>query len=129
MDELIARLQRATEPDRCLDRDICLTCKTYPPEGKNWQPHPSHKHILMDDDNEWIPVSRYTESIDAALELLPDEDHVWKAGYSKHVRHNAEVCDMMHPYKGVFVGEHDHSRAMAICIAALKAHKATLFGS
>lgn len=110
MIDLIERLEKATGPDAELDYAIGELL--YMQGRKPWECFNYGKEG---------PAIKFTASIDAALTLLPGEDFHWKAGYSKHVRHNAEVRDLMHPDKGVFIGEHDHSRAIALCIAALKA--------
>lgn len=118
LDDLIARLEKATGPDRALDIAIYKIVRNGRATNHDMlTPEQRESHFAG-------CAPTYTASIDAALTLLPDDDHHWKAGYSKHVRHNAEVRDLMHPHKGVFVGEHDHSRAIALCIAALKARDA-----
>jgi hypothetical protein len=114
--DLIEQLEKATGPDRVLDVEIGCEISGL---SRNY-----FESAIAQAKGEWEPDEelwpRYTSSIDVAATLLPNDDHHWKCGYSKHVRHNAEVVDMMHPHNGVFVGEHDHSRAIALCIAALK---------
>lgn len=134
MKELIERLEKATGPDRELDGWIAVNVgalvKRSVADVTEWftvvngrQCHACYESQDGDAPSE-VParVPHYTTSIDAALTLVP-EDHDWKAGYSKHVRHYAEARDLMHPHKGVFVGETDASRAVALCIAALKARQ------
>jgi hypothetical protein len=68
-----------------------------------------------------IEVPRYTESVDAALTLVP-EGFKWKAGYGRHVPHVAELRDYRdQPILGTFIGECDSNRAIALCIASLRA--------
>lgn len=109
MKKLIEKLEKATSPDGGLDVMIAEAI------GLNTWHGTTGGHASA------LP---YTSSLDAAMTLVPDDDHHWKCGYSRYVRHNAEVADLMHPDKGIFVGECDSSRAIALCIAALKARAA-----
>lgn len=101
--DLLEQLLKSPGPDRELDNAIWATLD---------QP-------LPDDPVEWPP--RYTASVDAAMTLIPD-GHRWRCGYSKHVPHVAEVIDYQ-THRGAFIGECDSTRAIALCIAALKSRK------
>lgn len=56
-DELIVRLNRATGPDRMLERDVAEVAGTYSAPDRG------------DPEGQW---PHYTSSIDAALTLVPD---------------------------------------------------------
>lgn len=114
--ELIAALEKATEPDRELD--VAIYHLLYPTtriEGD--------KYV---NDCFLEPMPFYTSSIDAAMTLVP-EGHKWKCGYSRHVPHNAEVIDY-EGRNGSFVGECDSNRAIALCIASLKSRATSQSG-
>lgn len=130
LSSLIERLEKAEGPDRELDADIAaavlggeiqwlqtaMTGDAFPVRK-----YPSKDHIRGFGRE---PVQRYTSSIDAALTLVP-EGFKWKAGYSRYVPHNAEIQDYRaNPVLGVFVGECDSNRAIALCIAVLRAQAA-----
>lgn len=97
--DIIARLEKATGPDRELDDAIGATLER---PCKNWP---------------------FTASIDAALTLVPGGFR-WKLGYSRHVPCVADLIDYGHRSLGClghFDGECDSNHAIALCIAALKA--------
>lgn len=102
MKDLIERLEKATGPDRELDNLIWF-----------WLGQP------LPDDCADCPA-RYTASLDAALTLVP-ESCSWACGYSRLVPHNAKVYV---EGTGAFIGECDSNRAIALCIAALRARMA-----
>jgi len=129
LSSLIERLEKAEGPDRELDADIAAAVLG----GEiQWQTamtgdalpvrkYPSKDHIRGFGRE---PVQRYTSSIDAALTLVP-EGFKWKTGYSRHVPHNAVIQDYRaNPILGAFTGECDSNRAIAICIASLRARSA-----
>lgn len=71
--------------------------------------------------NGYWTSDRYTASVDAALTLLP-AGWLWDAGFSKHVPHVARVWPGPRPpHNGFYVGECDSNRAIALCLAALRA--------
>lgn len=114
-DELIAKLEAATGPDRELDASIALEI--------GW----THQKVKGDAVRYWRPPGemrsfmryecpRFTGSIDAAMTLKPD---------------GVTDCGLEQDASGVFahwagngwlsVGTHETSIAIALCIAALKA--------
>jgi hypothetical protein len=129
-EELIERLGKLTGPDRGADVLIASAI--------DWEGplvHRPVKQFIKDMGgvaevvksfesgglNAFICIPHYTSSIDAAMTLVP-EGFKWKLGYSRFVPHVAELRDYRgEPRLGMFIGEHDHSRAIALCIAALRA--------
>jgi hypothetical protein len=117
MGELIARLEKATGPDRRLDVEIhCLiigrSIDTVDLDGigrpgSGWTP-----------SAEWPP---YTASIDAALTLVP-RGHKWSIACGRFVQYVARVTPV--EGNGYFDGECDSTPAIALCIAALRARTA-----
>ncbi|MDI2076996.1 hypothetical protein ABIF68_007870 [Bradyrhizobium japonicum] len=119
MNEIINRLQQADGPDRALDVDIVFAL--YPDIGA-YQPHcVGEEPIFWSDPYRKQPCPQFTASIDAALTLLPT-DYKWTVGFSMHVPHNAEVW--VPGLTGYYDGECDSNRAIALCIAILRARKA-----
>lgn len=94
---LIERLEKTTGLDRELDREIAVAIYGHDRAGR-----------------------LFTHSIDDALTLVP-EGFKWRCGYGRLVPHNAVVVDYAERGLGSFVGECDSNRAIALCIAALKA--------
>lgn len=137
--ELIERLEKLTGPDREIDAEIeaALCCPCYSeslpslPDGWAWD---------FEAENDYVTVymvlgnktskklkryspPKYSESIDAALTIVP-EGFKWKCGYGRHVPHTAELRDYRDkPILGTFIGECDSNRAIALCIAALRARE------
>lgn len=114
--DLIARLEKATGPDRELDADICLEVGPY--QSDIWERNPRHRHLLQTKDaklNDWVPFPNYTASLDAALTLVPEGQSAQTTRYANHEG-------------GAWVGDEDFVRAatpaIALCIAALKARQA-----
>lgn len=107
LSDLIARLEKATAGSRELDAEIGAALGLCDHSG------PAHHRPFKD----W--AKPYTSSIDAAMTLVP-EGHLWKCGYSRYVPHIAEIVDY-DSHRGSFVGECDSNRAIALCIASLKA--------
>lgn len=75
-------------------------------------------------DGAWVlmnalRIPHLTASLDAALTLVP-AGLKWSCGFSKHVPHNAQVWTST----GYYEGECDSNRAIALCIAALRARAA-----
>lgn len=125
--DIIARLEKATEPDRELDRDIARAFETFPTEpfegkapfkrleGMYWvfgKKDTPHGQI----EEKWSKnPPLYTSSLDAALTLVP-EGEAWCI-----VRYES----------GTFFAEVGNEQstaptlAIALCIAALKARAAS----
>ena len=107
LSDLIARLEKATGPDRELDADIALQFDWTECPGDNW----------IGPQGE-IAVPAYTSSIDAAMTLVPkgmEKDFTDLYGVAR-----ASVGINANP--GPFYGTHEGgSLAIALCIAALKA--------
>ena len=131
LSSLIERLEKAEGPSRELDILIGYAVDLEADEGhmsfrNNFDICGMKQMLRMAESyqNVWSTMlPRYTSSIDAALTLVP-EGFKWKAGYSYLVPHNAEVRDYRdNPICGSFIGESDANRAIAICIAALKAYE------
>lgn len=110
MQQLIERLQKATEPDTDLDLAIGHWLWGVTNGGKPWE---------CFDYGAGGPGRKFTSSIDCALTLLP-KGATWLCGFSNHVTHTASVYIAR---RGFFDAEVDSSRAIAICIAALKARQ------
>lgn len=130
--ELIARLEKATEPNRELDKAI--TEHLWPGEPLQWpdmyRAEPSH----------WAKrhIERYTASIDAALMLVPEQFVVtsFKNGdldpkYLEVHRHTSwsvglarvgyQLKDAFDIKSGNFPPGRGPTGAIALCIAALRA--------
>jgi len=103
LNDLIERLEKATGPNRLADFRIAEAIeKTY---------------------GTYADIPRFTESIDAALSLVPDGDP-WTLGQNIHHRHwnaciNEYGTDQEVRSRGF--GSHKTSPAIALCIASLKA--------
>lgn len=123
--ELAERCEKATGPDRELDLAIQVALS-----GKAWRwasglTFEQQTVITWDKygpgaaGNPVCTLDEFTASIDAAMMLVP-EGSLWKCGYSRHVPHQAEVVDY-EKHTGRYDGNSDHSRALALCAAALRA--------
>lgn len=110
--EIITLLEAATGPDRDLDLAVAIAVWGRP--GRLVM-----RHNDETGQNEEYTHWHYTSSIDAAWTLVP-EGFRWSCGFSKHVPHNAQVWTGT----GYYEGECDSDRAIALCIAALKARLA-----
>ncbi len=124
LEKLIERLEKAPHGSKSLDIDICAAVGDYSKEEfQIWCGRTGSRNIY-----EFLNKrlsARYTSSIDAAMTLVP-EAFKWKAGYGKRVPHVAELRDYRDkPILGTFIGECDSNRAIALCIAAMKAIGAT----
>lgn len=74
--------------------------------------------------NPYFQLEEFTASIDDAVALIP-EGFLWKLGYSRHVPHVADLTDYVN-HTGRYDGVSDHSRALALCAAALRARASQL---
>ena len=116
--DLIARLEAATGPDRALDAEIARdVCGLVIHEWPDWIARTSAMH---DFPALW-PTPFYTESVDAAMTLIPD-GFWWTVGAGR--------TRPDEPLYGAFIydgddlvgsGETEVSAAIALCVAALKA--------
>lgn len=128
--EIVERLEKLTRPSKALDRDIWETAAP-----KEYREYCSRRSAFVNRD--WSQAEKdaairnaalsaspdFTKSIDAALTLVP-EGFKWKCGYGRHVPHTAELRDYRDkPILGTFIGECDSNRAIALCIAALRARE------
>ena len=119
--DLIARLEKATGPDRELDGDICAALGLHPDGWRRGVKEASADAIWFDDRTRrsWS-ASAFTSSIDAAMSLVPEgwnrrasetDKHWWWA----ELREGYETS-----YNRVEIGQ-SPSLPVSICIAALKA--------
>lgn len=123
MDELIARLEAATGPDRELDAAIALAVgyTTYPDgygDGNEWiDPQGNHlpRAVRMG-----AQPPKFTASIDAALTLVPD-GCLWGAGDEDCTGRPWAWC--LPPGRSWDDADNSYAAtpALAICIAVLKA--------
>lgn len=136
--ELIARLKKATGPDRELDVAICEATGNYSRRSySEWcgiQPKGS-RPTITDFLNARLST-RYTASIDAALTLVPEGDHYetaeWKWRVTEFQEWNNDNKNWWWqvrlsgwPNNQPKVVEGNHKQpAIALCIAALKAREA-----
>jgi hypothetical protein len=119
MDELIKRLEAATGPDRELDNLITLAAgytiaQKCMPHAPDTYYTPKKKYIGV--------AQRFTESIDAALTLVPE-------GWTRAVDATAPECGievrLFSPDDtDEAIGDHANE-AVAACIAALRARVAS----
>lgn len=110
VEELIARLEKATGPDRESD----LECWWYGKANNDGQPMDADyrkANLTMDD------APRYTSSIDAALTLLGDDSWEWNLAWNSGFAF-AEVGDPL-----LYLEGEAKTPALALCIAALKARQ------
>ena len=131
-DDLIARLERATEGSRELDAEIAVAVRSLDTEGdkslpkwagKNypiWRARPDGRVECVHTDGtgslNWSPL-HYTTSIDAALSLVP-EGHDWiVADVNGHVGGTPYAC------VGSKKPHFAETPALALCIAALRARR------
>lgn len=132
MRDLIERLRAATGPDRELDALIYGFLHGLTPQGTLCMPssfqyrHPTLMHpagpasLYVPEDR----VAEFTDSIDAALTLLPEPAY-WRLGNdgegSDPSDFKAEVMSGADMRLAIEVHEHP---ALALCIAALMAREA-----
>lgn len=113
--DLITRLESADGPSRELDADIARAigweCVVRDPEAQGkyvcWR-----KHYRS---GEWIMLPRYTASIDAALTLVPE-------GWDWAIFHTNGGLTI-HAWCGDKIDHFGDTPALALCIAALRAHQ------
>jgi hypothetical protein len=104
MNDLIARLEKATGPDRALEADIAAACA----------PTDDPREAAFLNGRDYPDL--YTSSIDAALTLVPE-------GWTRSVDATAPEMGIdvdLFPKTGYVRGSH-LIEAIATCIAALKA--------
>lgn len=120
MEAVVARLLAATGPDRQLDVDIEIA--VFNPLGAQFK---QYVGMIWHSSDRGHVVKRYTESMDAALTLVPEGLdyellHIHSDGPKR-----GEVKIHLKPYmesksKDEAYGE-SHADAIAMCIAALRA--------
>lgn len=115
--DLIGRLKAATGPDPDLDAEIWMTL------NPDWRSFARTKvGGWFTKDGATRPASAYTDSIDAALTIVPMSLY-WLIGCGKvtpgEPLYGAQV--LRHDGSVVAEAESDATPAIAICIAALKA--------
>lgn len=124
IDELIARLEAATGPNRKLDSEICRAAgwevradKKF--GGDYYQPRKNYT---------WQDVPAYTASIDAALTLVPEGWSVQSLSQSLDLTWWDCTLERVCCEDGLFLGsgvevtaDARPSLPLALCIAALKA--------
>lgn len=122
LSDLIARLEKAQGPDRCLDADIAVYRQREAVKaggGLALSIHASMASpgLVEDSAGVWRSL-HYTSSIDAAMTLVPkgmEKDFTDLYGV-------ARVSVGINANPGPFYGTHEGgSLAIALCIAALKA--------
>lgn len=120
LQSLIEKVGKLTGPGREVDAEIAL--------ATGWRQEPHVDGNWRSPQGLFVGLPFFTKFIDAALTLVP-EGFKWKVGYSRFVDHVAELRDYRDkPLLGTFIGESDHNRAIALCIASLKARLASLQG-
>jgi len=122
MTDLIQRLQDASEGSRELDAMIADAIK--------WWPNGYTRIDFLGRDRRWndkkknespdhVDCPSFTTSIDAAMTLVPEGFILRRYDASRFVPHTCEVS--VSYAHGGFIGHSDHSFALALCIAALRA--------
>ena len=120
LSDLIARLEKATGPDRELGNDVLLACGWVCEEHGNGGPDTYLTWAPSPDDDDFLDGDHPdpTSSIDAAMTLVPEgmeKDFTDLYGV-------ARVSVGINANPGPFYGTHEGgSLAIALCIAALKA--------
>lgn len=130
LQDIIARLEAATGPDRELDRDICLLVGPY--RSDLWEKHPDHSNLLRTKDataNDWVVAWNYTGSLDAALTLVP-ENHRWTISSEEFDGGGDPILPSA--FVGLFGADYSPDQfnvaktpAIALCIAIMKARSRT----
>lgn len=116
---MIAKLERATGSDRELDQLIAELCA----------PTDDPRMAAFESGDDY--PRNYTKSIDAALSLVPEGHfYVMARGKMKPTEplYGAQVLRPtigLDPPEALGEGEHDHSQAIAIVLAALRAREST----
>lgn len=117
--DLIDRLKRADGPDRELDCEIAITVLggeiVWKTANYTMEPYPARKYASHDHVGGFgmAPVERYTESLDAALQLIP-ADHDWIVA-------DVNGCVGGTPYAcvGDLEERFGETAVLSLCIAAL----------
>lgn len=138
MKDLIERLEKATGPDRELDRDISRSFEPFPTEPfkgpSAWDMHKGMYWAFGKTDtkdgpkeNKWgITAAHYTGSIDSARTLLPWKDHPGATFTSKVIK---SARDFYHFVEFTWPSTERQGRArtepLATCICALLAIQET----
>jgi hypothetical protein len=102
---LVERLKTADVPDRSLDWEIHLRNGLYGVGAYGDHPH-------------------YTESLDAAISLIP-EGYVWDVNHWGMVQLYWRE-DLPGAARAFLVSDRERRPAIAVCIAAMRAHSAAL---
>ena len=125
MDDLIAKLEAATEGSRELDAEVAMEIhprlKTYTPDTVT-----GPGHWISDKDGR-VYAQDYTTSLDAAVTLIPEG---WRLDELKNlIDYWGCILWYADPPQAVYCGYNDQLRPkssiLAICIAALKARSQT----
>jgi hypothetical protein len=113
MDELIARLEQATGPDRELDRQIKMAHAGW----LSTQGASAEQMVAAVGGNLYDDPLPYTASIDAALTLVPHEYEITTLYGVARVTVNMNHGDDGQPFCGE---RRDGNVPLALCIAAMK---------
>lgn len=123
--DLIARLERATGPDRDLDREIGIKTLDWIVTSLSGQ-----GDVLYIDGSYYVDDPRGefpspTESLEVALTLVHD-DLFWLIAKGRikpeEPLYGAQICKASLAVAGQIIAEAEHNcLAIAVCIAALKA--------
>lgn len=133
MNELIERLEKATGPDRELDaaaeserrRQQAYACGLNDKTRAYWVPD---RLGYVESQGTRYPAKPFTASIDAALTLVP-EGCFWRVGHDGEGADPSQFrADILHaPGSGLHKATAP-TPALAICIAALRAHSTVMEG-
>lgn len=122
MDDLIARLKKATGPDRGLDGDIAVACggatgftERFGRRDDGWVSRGPHHAV--------VSAPAYTASVDAALTLVPPH-HLWELKQGIEARAIVWRLETDYDDDGAPTGYSTTFPAIALCIAALHARAA-----
>lgn len=134
-EELLAKLEAATGPDRALDAEIW--CALLHPEDKPSKSRPGFAAVTDEDPARWgyKEVEHYTASLDAALALVErSEFRLWTVDASIAGRFSVMLTskckrplsdDEGRRYDGYLYERGDHGTLpLALCLALLRASKA-----
>lgn len=118
LSDLIARLEKATGPDRKLDCAIYKFLGAKPPSKK----HPLYWIAPGNTTQHYESLIRcYTASIDAALDLVPEGWSVDLVQHRGNIGNVARVYNDGLSDEPLFICHATKPLAIALCIAALKA--------
>ncbi len=119
MADVITRLEVATEGSA--DLDAAIVYALHPDIGP-YEPHcPGEEPIFYHDPYHKKPAPKFTTSLDAGLTLVPEG---WWASIDHHPHWpSVRVHQRVNSYHRTFgSASASHSTAIALCIAALRAH-------